>query len=395
VPGICLCFQVHRPVILKRYTFFDIGRHHLYEDQEANRRILNQLADSCYLPANRLLLRLMEKSEGRFRVAFALSGAMIHLCEKYRQDIMEGFRRLADTGCVEFLNEADPHSLAFLFSPREFREQIEAHKKKIQELFGQNPTTFHCTDLIYSNELAGVAEEMGHSAFLAEGGQGLPGFQGPDFVYQPADCARLKLLLRNYHLSADIRLHFSDGSRNGHPFPAGWFAERILHSLENSGGQVVNLFLDYETSGKYLTPDRGNSEFLQALSAEMLGQPDFHFQLPAEIAQRYDPQARLDVTDSASGFDIHRNLTTVAGNAMQQDALRALYDLEEAVRKRKDADCLAIWRMLQTSDYFNYMCTEGFADRVRRHDSGPYGSPYESYINYMNILEDFSRTLQS
>jgi alpha-amylase len=295
-------------------------------------------------------------------------------------------------GCVEFLNEADPHSLAFLFSPHEFREQIEAHKKKIQELFGQNPTTFHCTDLIYSNELAGVAEEMGHSAFLAEGGQGLPGFQGPDFVYQPADCARLKLLLRNYHLSADIRLHFADGSRDGHPFPAGWFAERIVHSLENSGGQMVNLFLDYETSGKYLTPDRGNSEFLQALSAEMLGQPDFHFQLPAEIAQRYDPQARLDVTDSASGSDIHRNLTTVAGNAMQQDALRALYDLEETVRKRKDADCLAIWRMLQTSDYFHYMCTEGFADRVRRHDSSPYGSPYEAYINYMNILEDFSRT---
>jgi len=395
MPSVCLLFQVHQPSLLKHYTVFDIGRNHLYEDQEKNRRVLDQLADSCYLPVNAILLQLIEKYEGEFRVALSISGSIIDLCEKYREDILEGFRRLTDTGCVEFLNETYPHSLAFLFSPGEFREQIDLHKKKIRELFGQNSTTFRCTELIYNNELACIAEEMGYSTMLAAGKEGLSGFEGPNFIYSPVNCAKLKLLLRNYRLSDDIRFCFSDRGQEGRPPTAGWFVQRMVRACNDDRGQVVNLFMDYETFGNYQRPDKGILEFLQALPAEVLCHPDLCFHTPSEIEERYDPVALLDVPDFVSWSDGKRDLTAWVGNAMQKDALRALYDLEEAVRKRKDADCLAIWRMLQTSNHFYYMSMEGFADGTKQEYSNPYASPYEAYINYMNILDDFSRTLQS
>jgi len=395
MPSVCLYFQVHQPSLLKHYTVFDIGRHHLYEDPEKNRRVLDQLADSCYLPANALLLQLLEKFKGEFRVAFSISGSMIDLCEKYRVDILEGFRRLAGTGCVEFLNETYPHSLAFLFSPGEFREQIDLHKKKTRELFGQNSTTFRCTELIYNNELASIAEEMGYSAMLAEGKEGLSGFQGSNFIYQPANCEKLKLLLRNYHLSDDIRLRFFGSGHDGLPLTAGRLVKRMVRECNDDRGKVVNLFMNYETFGKYQQPDTGILEFLQALPFEVLKQPDFCFHTPSEIVKRYDQPVLLDVPDFVSWSDLNRDLMAWVGNAMQRDALQALYDLAGNARKRKNADCLATWRMLQTSDHFHYMCTEGFADGTKQKYSNPYASPYEAYINYMNILEDFSRTLQS
>lgn len=389
---VCLKFQVHQPCLLKHYTVFDIGRHHLYEDPGKNREVLDQLAEYGYLPANRIFLQLIEQYQGDFRLAFAISGTTLRLFEKYRGDVLEGFQQMAGTGCVEFLNDTDPHLLAFLFSPVEFREQIELHKKKILELFGQNATALCCS--IYNNELARIVEGMGYSILLTEGKEGLPGFQRGNFVYSPANCQKMKLILRNSRLSDDIQFSFAETGQESYGLSAGQFVSNMVGVCGKDRGQVVNLFLDYGIfTGR--KENAGIFEFLQALPGEVLRQPDFHFDTPAETAKRYDPAALLDVPDSVFRSDKSRDLTAWMGNAMQRDALRALYDLEEAVRNRKDADCLAVWRMLQTSDYFSCMCTEGAADGLKQRSSNPYASPYEAYINYMNILDDFARTLQS
>jgi alpha-amylase len=391
MPGICIYFQVHQPRRLKRYTVFDIGRNHLYEDPGKSRQVLDELAHSCYLPASELLLKLMEKHKGKFRLAFSISGETIALCEKYREDVLEVFRRLADTGCVEFLNETYSHSLAFLFSPREFRDQVKLHKKKIEELFGQRATAFRCTELIYNNEIAGAAEKMGYKVILAEGQEDIPGFLGPNFVYRPADCAKLKLLLRNYRLSDDIQSGIFDHLHNGSPLTAGRFVERITKASKGDG-DVVNLFMNYEIFGKY-----NNSmalDFLQDFADEII-RHDFCFYTPSETAARHDPVALLNVSDFVSWSGVKHDLTAWTGNAMQRDALRALYDLEEKVRKRKDADYLARWRMLQVSDHFYYMGTGNYSNGAKQKYSNPYASPYEAYINYMNILEDFSLSLRS
>jgi alpha-amylase len=391
MPGVCIYFQVHQPRRLKRYRVFDIGRNHLYEDPGKSRQALDELARSCYIPTTETLLKLIEKHKGKFRVAFSISGETITLCEKYREDVLEIFQRLADTGCVEFLNETYSHSLAFLFSLREFKEQIKAHKKKCEELFRQKATAFCCSELIYSNELAGIAEKMGYKVILAEGKEDIPGFKGTDFVYRPANCVKLKLLLRNYRLSDDIQFGIFDNLQNGPPLKADLVVERVAKACKG-GGEVVNLFMKYENLGKH--NDFEVLNFIKSFADEII-RHDFCFCTPSEIAAKHEPVALLDVPDFVSWSESKRDLTAWVGNAMQRDALRVLYDLEEKARKRKNADLNGIWRMLQASDHFFYMSTENYSQGAKQKYSNPYASPYEAYINYMNILEDFSLSLRS
>jgi alpha-amylase len=392
MPNVCLYFQVHQPCRLRRYSFFDIGNSHDYEDIIENRRIMDRVTEKCYLPAGALLFRLIEEHGGAFRIAFSLSGAALDQIERFRPDVLEVFQRLAATGCVEFLNETDSHSLAFLFSPQEFREQVLCHRERIRSLFGQEGRTFRHTELIFSNALAAAAEEMGYRVILAEGTEKILGRRTPNRVYRPADCKTIKLLLRNYPLSDDVAFRFSDRNWAEYPLTAAKFA----HWLHRNRGKdtVVNLFMDYETLGEHQWKETGIFDFLRALPGEVLRDPGFSFRTPAEAAEAHEAAGEIDCPDFISWADEERDTTAWLGNAMQQDAARTLYDLETAVRGRNDEGLLKTWRMLQTSDHFYYMCTKWFSDGDVHRYFNPFESPYEAYINYMNILDDFSQSVK-
>ncbi len=391
MPSICLYFQVHQPYRLRPFSFFDIGGSSDYEDEENNRAILNKVADKCYLPANALLLSLIDEHGSDFRFAFSLTGTVLEQLERYRPDVLESFRRLAATGCVEFLGETYFHSLAFLFSPREFKEQVKLHREKIKRLFGLSSLTFRYTELIYSDELAALVEGMGYRTILAEGADRILGSRSPNFVYRPAGGTKMKLLLKNYRLSDDIAFRFSDYQWCEYPLTADKFAS-WLHQLRDSS-DVVNLFLDYETFGEHHWQETGIFAFLRALPQQILTSAAFRFRTPSEVVKESKPVADLESPSPISWADGERDLSAWLGNAMQQDASRTLYELEDQVRRKKDPALLYAWRKLQTADHFYYMSTKGGSDGEVHAYFNPYASPYDAYINYMNILDDFSRCL--
>ena len=393
MPSVCLYFQVHQPCRLRRYSFFDVGHNHNYEDETENHRILDRVARKCYLPTNALLFKLIEEHEGKFRIAFSLSGVVLDQIERRRPDVLESFQRLAATGCVEFLNETDSHSLAFLFSPREFKAQVLLHRERVRALFDQDSRTFRHTELIYSNDLAKAVENLGYAVILAEGTEKILDRRSPNQVYRPAGCRKLKLLLRNYRLSDDVAFRFSDRNWAEYPITAAKYAHWI-HRIRKEES-VINLFMDYETFGEHQWEETGIFEFLSALPGEILRHPAFRFRTPAEAAAAHHPASEVDCPDFISWADEERDTTAWLGNAMQQDAAHTLYGMESAIRRRKDEDLLKTWRMLQTSDHFYYMCTKWFSNGDVHRYFNPYESPYEAYINYMNILDDLSQSIKN
>jgi len=393
MPSVCLYFQVHQPRRLRYYTFFDIDRDHAYGDEDKDRLILQEVAEKCYLPANRIMLDLIRRYRGDFRISYSITGAIIEQFEEYRPDVLDSFKRLADTGCVEFLNETYDHSLSFLFSRREFKEQVILHKKKMMALFGQTGKTFRHTELIYNNELARTIEKMGYHVILTEGADRILGWRSPNCVYQPLGCSKLKLLLRNYRLSDDLAFRFSDARWSEYPLMADKYAHWIHHvSREREG--VINIFMDYETFGERQWQETGIFEFIRMLPREIIKHPDFRFQTLSEAARDCEPVAQLDVPETVSWADVDRDLSAWLGNALQKDALNTLYGMESKVRRRRDEKILRTWRMLQTSDHLYYMCTKYLADGDVHKHFNPYASPYDAYINYMNILDDFSGLLE-
>lgn len=391
MPAICCYFQVHQPYRLRRYTVFDMGQNSIYEDDDKNCDILLRVARSCYLPMNDLLHRHIRTFGKRFKVAFSISGTALDQFEQYAPEVIDSFQGLAATGCAEFLSETYDHSLAFLYSRSEFERQVQSHSAKIQKLFNQKPAVFRNTELIYNNELASAIEDMGFAGILAEGADHVLGWRSPNFVYQPSNCLRLKLLLKNYQLSNDISLRFSDRNWDAWPLTADTFAA-WCHAI-NGEGETVNLFMDYETFGEQHAADTGIFHFLDALAPAVLAHPDFSFQSPSEVLQSYSPMARVDVPQYMSWADAERDLTAWVGNDMQQDAIEALYALEQKVISSGNADFIRTWERMQSSDHFYYMCTKWFADTQARPRYTPFQSPYDAYITFMNVLADFTLTL--
>jgi alpha-amylase len=383
--SVCFYFQVHQPYRLRHYTIFDEAAD--YFDGFKNAQVCRKVADKCYLPTNRLLLDLILRCEGRFRIAFSITGILLEQFREYAPDVLESFQDLAETGCVEFLAETYHHSLSFLFSPGEFASQVQAHKRLIRDTFGQMPRVFRNTELIYSNSLAEAVERLGgFDAILSEGADHILGYRSPNYVYRPPGVRRLKLLLKNYRLSDDIAFRFSNRGWNEWPLRAEKFAHWI-HAV-NGNGYVVNLFVDYETFGEHQWEDTGIFEFLRHLPAEILKHPDTDFKTPGEVAAAYDAVDVVDVPYFVSWADIERDLSAWLGNPMQHNAITELYNLEGQVKARNDPDLLADWRKLQTSDHFYYMCTKWFADGDVHKYFNPYDSPYDSYINFMNVLDN-------
>jgi alpha-amylase len=385
--SVCFYFQVHQPYRLRPYTVFDTDSD--YFDEGKNSEVCRKVANKCYLPANRLMLDLINKYKGKFRISYSVTGCFLEQLETYAPEVLLTFKELAATGCVEFLGETYYHSLSSLYSQNEFAEQIKAHKSIIRELFGQTPKVFRNTELIYNNQLAERIEKIGgFTAILAEGADHILGYRSPNFVYQPVTCQKLKLLLKNYRLSDDIAFRFSNRAWNQWPLDAHKFTGWVNGA--NGCGFVVNLFMDYETFGEHQWEDTGIFEFLRHLPEEILRHPDNDFKTPSEVSEAFDAVDTIDVPYTISWADIERDLSAWLGNPMQQNALYALYSLEDKVKRTHDEDILSDWRKLQTSDHFYYMCTKWFADGDVHKYFNPYDSPYDSYVNFMTVLENLS-----
>ena len=385
--SLCLYFQVHQPFRLRTYRFFDIGSDHSYYDDYQNKHIVRRIANNCYLPANEVLLNLIREYGAAFKVSFSISGTALEQFQKYTPDVIESFKKLALTGSVEFLAETYSHSLAGTLNPGEFKRQVEMHTKAIEKLFGVKPTTFRNTELIYSNAIAGMVQEMGFNTMLTEGAKQVLAWKSPNFLYCSAPYQRLKLLLRNYQLSDDIAFRFSQQDWSEWPLTAEKYI-KWLNAVEKKQ-EIVNLFMDYETFGEHQKADTGIFGFLSAFPSKLIKSGKWKFLTPSEASTELQPVAGLDVPHAISWADEERDLTAWIGNDLQDEAFGSLYSVAPVMAGCDDADLLRDWDYLQGSDHFYYMCTKWFSDGAVHHYFNPYGSPYEAFINYMNVLSDF------
>lgn len=401
MPSVCFYFQVHQPHRVKKYRVFDVGRDPEYFNDESdaktnNRKIMRKVAEKSYLPANQALLELLERHP-EFKVSFSLSGVALEQLEDYAPEALASFQQLVRTGRVELLNETYHHSLAYLYSPDEFRRQVRLHRRKIIELFNYEPEVFRHTELVYNNDLAGEVAALGFRGLLAEGADHVLGWRSPNFVYLPAgrQVGRkprpFGLLLKNYKLSDDIAFRFSSREWSEWPLTAPKFASWISALNPPVGGQaaqVVNLFMDYETFGEHQWADTGIFDFIRALPAEILKHPDNDFVTVSEALKRYPPVDEIDAPHFYSWADTERDLSAWLGNALQQDAARKAYELERPVLRSKNQTLINNWRRLLTSDHLYYMCTKWWHDGDVHKYFNPHDSPYEAFISYMNVLAD-------
>ncbi len=395
MPSVCFYFQVHQPYRIRNYTFFDIGKNSAYFEGEGennlnNRFVMEKVARKCYIPTNKILFELLKKHP-EFRFTFSFSGTVLEQMEKYAPEALESFQELVATKRVEVLGETYYHSLSFLYSKKEFREQVLLNKKKIKDLFSVEPRVFRCTELAYSNDIAKEAEEMGFEGILGEGVDHILGWRNPNFLYKP-EGANIGLFLKNYRLSDDIAFRFSERSWKEHPLTAEKFSRWI--SDINGSGEIVNLFMDYETFGEHQWEETGIFNFLEALPGEMLKHPDNDFSTLSESIDRYQPKDKVDVPYITSWADTERDLSAWTGNEMQKDALSKLYDLEDEVISLGDEETIDNWRKFQTSDQVYYMSTKGMGDGTVHNYFNPYGSPYEAFISFANALSDFKIKLR-
>ena len=385
--SVCFYFQVHQPIRLRKYSVFDIGRGANYFDDQKNAAIIRKITRKCYLPTNKIILELINKNHGKFKASYSMSGVALEELERFAPEVIDSFKKLVDTGCVEILDETYYHTLAYLYSKDEFKEQVQLHSKNIRQLFNYKPKVFRNTELVYNNEIAKTAEEMGYKAILAEGADHILQWRSPNFVYRPKGSSSIKLLLKNYRLSDDIAFRFSEKSWKEFPLTAPKFAQWV--NKINGNGNVVNLFMDYETFGEHQWEDKGIFEFLKHLPNEILKHSDNNFVTPSESVKRYKDVAELDFPNYVSWADVERDLSAWTGNKMQQEAIKEVYNLEPYVKLSRNPQILDQWRKLQTSDHFYYMCTKWFNDGDVHKYFNPYDSPYEAFITYMNILNDF------
>ena len=385
--SICLYFQVHQPNRLRLYRFFDIGKDSHYYDDFANRTILRRVAQKCYLPMNALLLELIEANKGAFKVAFSISGSVLEQCDRYAPEVIESFRKLAQTGCVEFLSETYYHSLASLASPIEFKNQVMKHKAAIEHYFGVTPKAFRNTELIYSDAIGEMVYDMGFKTMLTEGARHVLGWKSPNFVYSGAQASGLKLLLKNASLSDDIAFRFSDRTWADWPLTGEKYLSWLKSASQND--EIVNLFMDYETFGEHQKAASGIFDFMRFFPEVVLADGEFEFVTPSQATKKHRPVAELDVPDPISWADEECDVTAWLGNELQNDAFNKLNEQAEKLALLNNEELWSDFGHLQESDHFYYMCTKFFSDGAVHKYFNPYDTPYEAFINYMNVLSDF------
>ncbi len=385
---ICLYFQVHQPFRLRTYRFFEIGNDHYYYDDYANESILQRIAKDSYLPANEIMYDLIEKSNGKFKITFSISGIALDQFNLYAPEVLKSFQKLAKTGNVEFLAETYSHSISSLIDKEEFIEQVKLHAKTVEKYFGVKPKVFRNTELVYSDDIGKTIAEMGFKAILSEGAKHILGWKSPNYLYYNTLNPKLKVLLRNYKFSDDIAFRFSDQAWDEWPLTADKYISWFNNINEKE--EIINLFMDYETFGEHQKKESGIFEFLKAFPKAVFDNSDFTFSTPTEVANTLQPVAAIHVPYPISWADEERDLTAWLGNDLQDEAFHKLYKLKNLVKKTNNKNILKDWSYLQTSDHFYYMCTKFFSDGDVHSYFNPYQSPYDAFINYMNVLNDFT-----
>ncbi len=391
--SVCLNFQIHQPFRYRKYRFFDIGNDAYYYDDFANETIMRRVADKCYLPANKIILDQIHKHKGKFKVTFSLSGTVIDQFKLYAPEVIDSFAELAATGCVEFLSETYANSLASMTDAGLFESQVKAHDNLIEELFGYRPKVFRNTELIYSDEIGDLVHRMGFEAMITEGAKHILGWKSPNFLYCNALNARLKVLMRNFRFSDDLSFKFSNKGWNEYPLTAekyaGWMAG--LPKAE----EVVTIFINYETFGQLQPKSSGIFDFLKSLPNAVLKTGQLQFATPSEVVANLQPVSAVHVLYPISWADEERDLSAWLGNELQKEAYDKLYQLKDQMKNCENSVMLKDWDYLQTIDHFYYMCTKFFSDGEVHKHFNPYSTPYEAFINYMNILSDFKIRLNA
>lgn len=384
---LCFYFQIHQPVRLRRYRFFDIGKRHDYFDEYVNRSTIRRITEKCYLPMNHLIMDLIKRYGTNFKVSFSISGSALEQFALHAPEVIESFKELAKTGSVEFLAETYAHSLASLSDTDEFERQVQRHAAKMEELFGQKPVTLRNSSLIYSDQIGERVAAMGFESMLTDGAKHVLGWKSPNFVYTNVMNPRLKLLLKNSRLSDDLTLRFSDHSWHEWPLTADKYARWLKDSTQDS--EIVNLFMNYETFGENQLAETGIFEFMRSLPEYIFSTTDFEFLTPSEAVKKHQPVAPLHVPYPISWADEEKDITGWLGNELQNEAFEELFKIQPKVEALNDPELNEDYSRLQASDHFYYMRTKLFSDNDYHRYVSPYETPYEAFINYMNVLSDF------
>ncbi len=391
--SVCLNFQIHQPFRYRKYRFFDIGNDAYYYDDFANETFMRKVADHSYLPANKIILEQILKYKGKFKVTYSLSGVVLDQFKLYAPEVIDSFAKLAATGCVEFLSETYANSMVSLNDRDLFESQVKAHDDLIEELFGQRPKVFRNTELIYSDELGDMVQKMGFEAMITEGAKHVLGWKSPNYLYCNGLNPRLKVLMRNFRFSDDLSFRFGNKAWNEYPLTAekyaGWMA-----SLPKEE-EVINVFINYETFGQLQHKNTGIFDFLKNLPGAILKSDQLQFSTPSEVVENLQPVSAVHVLYPISWADEERDLSAWLGNELQKEAFDKLYQLKGRMHNCTDRTLLKDWDYLQTIDHFYYMCTKFFSDGEVHKYFNPYSTPYEAFINYMNILSDFKIRLNA
>ena len=403
---IVLVFEVHQPHRLKRNLFWEnrvfrrLKKEELfgyYFDNDVDRQIFKRAAGKCYFPSNQILLALIDeyrKEKRQVKVSFSVSGVFLEQCEMFEKDLLETFRQLAETGCVEFLNQTYYHSIASLYSEKdEFIEQVKMHRQTVKSLLGCVPIVFENTELLYNNTIAGIAEDLGYKGIFMEGVEKILGEKSPNYLYTPKGCKNIRVLLRNYKLTDDIGFRFSARWWSEWPLTANKYATWLAETQ----GQCINIFPDYETFGEHHWPETGIHSFLRHLPEEILKRENLNMATPSEIIEKYASMGEIDVPEAkgtVSWADLERDSSGWLGNTLQWAYYTSLRRLEPLVKEAEDEEFLKLWRYFQTSDHLYYMFAAGGAPGEVHAYFSPFQSPMEAFVVAQTLLFDFENRLR-
>ena len=391
--SICLYFEVHQPFRLNRFSVFNIGENNKsysnYFNKKLNQEIFEKVARKCYIPTNQLLLDLINKNEGKFRISFSITGTFFEYCEQHIPSVIDSFKELFKTGAVDLIEETYFHSLSSLYDDLdEFEDQVKMHRQLIRNLFNYSPKVFRNTEAIYDNRIAKKVEEMGYKGIITEGTEKILHWRSPNYIYKAIN-SNLKVLLRNYNLSDDVGFRFSSQNWNGFPLTA----DKYANWMAKTDGNLINLFMDYETFGEHQWTETGIFNFLEHLPGEILKHNHLDFVTVSEAIDRYDIMGEIDVPWAISWADEDRNVSTWLGNDMQIACFDELKNIGKKIKNTGNQDLINTWRKLQTSDHLYYVSTKGLKDGAVHSYFSHYDSPYDGFINYMNILQDLKQKI--
>lgn len=389
--AVVLYLHVHQPLRVRPYSVFDTAVNHdyfddpVYDTDTNNENILRKVADKSYRPMIALLEKLLS-SQPDFRLSLSITGTFIEQAEKWTPDVIDGFKRLVDTGRVEILAETYYHSLAFFYSRAEFERQVDLHRSKISQLFGVETVVFRNTELAYNDELALWADKKGFRGILAEGWDPILAERKPNQVYRPTGTKQIVLLLKNYKLSDDIAFRFGDKDWAQWPLDANKYNQWAEVSVE--GGHLLNLFMDFETFGEHQWRDTDIFEFFEEFINKWSQGQNNTFYTVSDAIDSLESASEISMPKTVTWADTERDLTAWLGNSMQQEALGHLYSMEDDILRTGDDQLIADWRRLQTSDHVYYMCTKWFRDGDVHAYFNAYDSPYDAFLYFINVIRD-------